>query len=133
MIDLRNLARHMPKEPYSEGTVSRDAEGNWLGVWYVYQDVDGQRKRRRRVKVLQPKTLTKPEAKEKLRALVYASRGQAPPLPPADDLKALWKCYCTHKEGNWSKHTELTLKGVLQGFFPEPLAHPSWATYRRQC
>jgi integrase len=122
MIDLRNFARHMPKEPYSEGTVSRDANGNWLGVWYVYQEVDGQRKRRRRIKVLQPTTMTKPEAREKLRALVYASRGQATPMPPAVNLDHLWKRYCTYKDGNWSKGTSATLQSLMKDVLSRQVA-----------
>jgi integrase len=122
MIDLRNLACRMPKEPYSEGTLSRDARGNWLGIWYVYQDVNGQRRRRRRLKVLQPKTMTKPEAKEKLRALVYASRGQSTPMPPAANLDDLWKRYCTYKDTNWSKGTSATLQSLMKDVLTRQVA-----------
>lgn len=103
----------MPKQQYSEGVVKRDGV-NWLGVWYVYVQADGVRKRRRRMKVLPPKTMKKDEAREKLRVLVAASRGVKLPTPPADTLAELWTRYCTFKEGNWSKATTDNLKSLFK-------------------
>jgi integrase len=109
--NLEKLWRGMPRKRRQNGFVKKTGKRPkvWTGYWYVYQTVDGLKRRLERSKVLGPcSELTKEDAKEKLRVYISGYK------PETDcTFEAAARHYIRLRSGNWSKKT----KGVIDSIF----------------
>ena len=78
MIDLRSIGRHMSRDRYQRGSLSKVGKRRkmWQGLWHVYvKQPDGTEKRLPRTKVLGPATLSRAEAQKLLNRRIEAASG----------------------------------------------------------
>jgi integrase len=116
MIDFRFIGAHMSRDRYSEGSLKKVGKRlrQWQGRWQVYVMVAGVERRRERVKILGPATMSRSEAKERLRELIRKTRGDACPLPVKPRFRDLWNRYVTLKtNSDWQEATRAAITSVF--------------------
>jgi hypothetical protein len=75
-IDPRAVGKHMPRERYQRGSLSKIGKRTkvWQGLWHVYvRQPDGTEKRLPRTKVLGPATMSRGQAQQLLDELIATS------------------------------------------------------------
>lgn len=125
-FDVREAGRHMPRERYSRGHISKSKAKpqKWQGDWFIYRDVEGKEKPiHRGPKLLRDEhgndlpcsKVNKSEAQKHLDRMIEADRTpQDQKHGRAETLKSYWLRYCILKEPGWSKAMTANIKWIFE-------------------
>ncbi len=121
MIDLRSIGRHMSRDRYQRGSLSKVGKRRkmWQGLWHVYvTQPDGTEKRLPRTKILGPATVSRSEAQKLLNRRIEAASGTHEPgsaLTPDSPFSEVWKRYCELKQSTWGVAQRKAVSAVFEG------------------
>lgn len=121
MIDLRSIGRHMSRERYQRGSLSKVGKRRkvWQGLWHVYvKRPDGTEKRLPRTKILGPATLSRAEAQKLLNRRIEVSYGiqeTRSALKPDSLFFEVWHRYCELKQSTWGVAQRKAVSAVFEG------------------
>lgn len=118
-MDFLNLTRHMPRQRYQTGSLSKVGKRvkNWRGRWHVYVQVDGKEVIRKRERILgRVADMSKTDAQIELQKHIDRTNRQPGKFGGDSTFADLWGAYERSRDSEWSKITSDTIKSLFSRF-----------------
>ena len=121
-FNVQDLGRRRPRTQTPDGWVKKIERGDgkvWVGFFHLWvTSKDGERRRRKKEKVLGPAAIPKHEALKKLAAYVQMFTHEKPAETTVIRTYAdLWRTFSGLKSGQWSQPFRETIRSVLRPMF----------------